>query len=212
MENSLDTMLTKNAITIIEGTAIPKSAENQNTDDIVPARFLKEITFKNMGQYAYCDERFKDGSLVYDHPFNDTKYTGGSILLAGKNYGCGSSREHAPQALLRYGINAIIAPSFAEIFAGNCASIGIVGITISEEELASMIANVKTEPSSKFIISLKDKVVKYNNKTSAFEMPEGRRQAFIDGTWDALNILTLNEKGILNTEKSLPYIGIGTID
>ena len=208
MTDSLDKTLAKNAITLIEGTAIPKPAENQNTDDIVPARFLKEITFKNMGKYAYYDERYKEGAEVLDHQFNDPKYAGAKILLAGKNYGCGSSREHAPQALLRYGIKAIVAPSFAEIFAGNCASIGIVGVTLPEKELTTIVEKVLANPSAQIMISLDDKVVRYQGAAVPFEMPEGRRQAFLEGTWDALNVLTLDENGISRVENSLPYIGV----
>ena len=111
-------IIPENQIIEVNGRGIPKPANDQNTDDIIPARYLKEITFANMGEYAYFDERFKDGNPVEDHPFNDSKYQGATILIGGANYGCGSSREHAPQALHRYGVNAIVAPSFAEIFAG----------------------------------------------------------------------------------------------
>src|SRR3989344_8528507 len=118
------------AIEKIVGKAIPKPSNDQNTDDIVPARYLKEITFAKMGNYAYFDERFKDGKEVKEHVFNQPAHKGAKVLIAGANYGCGSSREHAPQALKRFGIDAIIAESFAEIFAGNCASLGIVGVTV----------------------------------------------------------------------------------
>ena len=109
-----DVKIEENIILEIKGKAIPKTTNDQNTDDIIPARFMKEITFANMGKYAYYDERYKDGEEIAEHPLN--KYQGGTILIGGANYGCGSSREHAPQALHRYGIKAVIAESFAEIF------------------------------------------------------------------------------------------------
>ncbi len=203
-------IILEKVIKIIEGTAIPKPANDQNTDDIVPARYLKEITFANMGEYAYHDERFKDGITVQDHPFNDTKYQGGNILIAGANYGCGSSREHAPQALMRYGIKGIIAESFAEIFAGNCASLGIVGVTAPSENISDLVELVQEFPEAKFKIDLNNKSVLYKYDTAEidffFEIPEGRRQSFLNGTWDAMAVLQRDEEGIKRVEEKLPYL------
>lgn len=199
-------MIKENIIDKVVGRAIPKPANDQNTDDIIPARFMKEITFANMGKYAYYDERNKDGKEVLTHPFNDPLFRGGNILVAGANYGCGSSREHAPQALYRYGIRAIIAESFAEIFAGNCASLGIVGVTISSSEIVSLIEFIKKNPNTQVIVDLKDKKVKYAGKEVPLEIIEGRRQAFLNGTWDALTILQQNKAGIKSVEEKLAYL------
>lgn len=190
----------------ITGKAIPKPANDQNTDDIVPARYLKEITFKNMGDYVYFDERFKDGQPVREHPFNNKKYQGATMLIVGANYGCGSSREHAPQALYRYGIKAIIAESFAEIFAGNCVNLGIVGVTISAKALTELTNYIKENPSTELNIDLNEKVIRYSEYTVKFVLPEGRRQSFLNGTWDALAILQQNEQGIKEIEKKLDYL------
>ena len=194
----------ENIIKQIKGIGIPKTGNDQNTDDIIPARFMKEITFANMGKYAYNDERYKDGEEVPEHPLN--KYKGGTILIGGSNYGCGSSREHAPQALFRYGIKAIIAESFAEIFAGNCASLGVVGVMISKEEIANLANAVKENPSLEITIDLETKLVKYSDKEVPLELLEGRRQAFLNGTWDALTILQQDKAGIEKIENELAYL------
>jgi len=195
----------KSIIEAVSGTIFPKPANDQNTDDIIPARYMKEITFCSMGKYVYYDERFKFGAEVKEHPFNNPAYKNGSILVAGANYGCGSSREHAPQALFRFGVRAIIAESFAEIFAGNCASLGIVGVIVPANEIAALIEQAKKNPAAIVIIDLKEKKVKYAGKEIPFMMVEGRRQAFLNGTWDALTILQ-NEEKINRTEQKLEYL------
>jgi 3-isopropylmalate/(R)-2-methylmalate dehydratase small subunit len=198
--------INENIIEKVSGRAIPKPKNDQNTDDIIPARFMKEITFANMGKYVYYDERFKDGKEVLEHPFNDLRFRGGPILVAGANYGCGSSREHAPQALYRYGIRGIIAESFAEIFAGNCASLGIIGVTLPQKEISILIECIVQNPKIEVTINLKEKKVKYNGKEVPCELLEGRRQAFLNGTWDALTILKQNKEGIRAVEKKLEYL------
>lgn len=196
----------KTEIKNIKGAVIPKTTDDQNTDDILPARFLIEITFKNMGDYVYNDERFKGDKKVEGHPFNDPKYKDGTILLAGANFGCGSSREHAPQELYRYGIKAIIAESFAEIFAGNCTSLGVVGLTIPKEKIEKLEKAVKENPETKINIDLENKILKYDDQEIDFEIPEGRRQAFINGTWDAMVVLQNNKDGIEKTSDAIEYL------
>lgn len=193
-------------IIVIEGRAIPKTANDQNTDDIIPARYLKEITFKNMGEYAYYDERFIDGKEVSDHPLNHNKYKGANVLIAGANYGCGSSREHAPQALKRFGIDAIIAESFAEIFAGNCASLGVVGVIVSKDALNKLSVFIDKNPNTEVKIDLESKLIQYDGEEIRCEIPEGRRQAFINGTWDAMAVLQKDSKGIEKTVSDIDYL------
>ena len=159
-----------------------------------------------MGDFVYFDERYRNGEPVEDHPFNDSRYQGATILVSGSNYGCGSSREHAPQALQRFGINAIIAPSFAEIFAGNCASLGVVGVTISLQDAMELADIVKKEPSTEIVIDLADKVIRFNDQSVALDIPEGRRQAFLNGTWDAMTVLQQNEEGMEKVVQKLDYL------
>jgi len=200
----VDVKIEENIISSVVGKAIPKTTNDQNTDDIIPARFMKEITFANMGNYAYYDERYKDGKEIPEHPLN--KYKGVNILIGGANYGCGSSREHAPQALSRYGIKAIIAESFAEIFAGNCASLGVVGVTIARKEIDALAEVVKQNPEIELKIDLENKKVSYSGKEVPIELLEGRRQSFLKGTWDALTILQQNQDGIKKIEDNLAYL------
>lgn len=190
----------------VKGRAIPKPENDQNTDDILPARFLKEITFKNMGKYVYFDERFKDEEIIDAHPFNNSIYQGGNLLIGGKNYGTGSSRQHAVEGLKRYGIDLIIAESFAEIFAGNCEILGVPTVTVSAEKISELINYVENNPSTEFEVDLKEKVIRYDEKIVYFNMPKERRQAFLTGTWDSLILLQQNEEDIKRVEEELPYL------
>lgn len=190
----------------IKGKVIVKTENDQNTDDIVPARFLKEITFEKMGDYVYIDERIKGGRKIEDHPFNRPEAKEAKILIAGANYGCGSSREHAPQALHRFGINAIIAESFAEIFAGNCVSLGIVCVTIFPEAISNLIDYVENNPEEELEVDLESEMINWREYHHHFEIPEGKRQAFLSGTWDAMAILQQNQEGIKKIEEELSYL------
>ena len=123
------------AITAVQGTAIPLPGNDIDTDRIIPARYLRSVTFEGLGSEVFKDERFNDDGSAKAHPFNDDKYSGATLLIVGRNFGCGSSREHAPQAIMRFGIKAIIGESFAEIFAGNCTSLGIPVCTADEQTI-----------------------------------------------------------------------------
>lgn len=200
----MDIEITEKKIEYVRGSAIPKPEPDQDTDAIVPARFLKEITFGEMGTYVYFDERARHGD---QHPFNDPRYKGATILVAGENYGCGSSREHAPQALKRFGINAIIAESFAEIFASNCESLGVLGVIVSKEDIAKLTKKIKSKPKEIFIIDLIKKLVLYGrNKELSLELPEGRRQSFLNGTWDAMAVLQQTPQETERTKQGLKYL------
>jgi 3-isopropylmalate/(R)-2-methylmalate dehydratase small subunit len=121
------------AVRRVAGTGLPLPGDDVDTDQIVPARFLKEVTFDEMGEYVFYDERRDDEGDLGDHPFDRPAYQGARILVVGENFGCGSSREHAPQALLRWGIRGIVGVSFAEIFADNCSSLGVPTVTADRE-------------------------------------------------------------------------------
>ena len=198
-------------IRYVEGTAIPKPADNQNTDMIAPARFLKEITFKNMGLYAFFDERYhlEDGVIwpVAEHPFNNPNYKGGNILIAGKDFGSGSSREHAPQALKRHGIRAIIAESYAGIFDGNCASIGIVAVS-APGYAKNLAKEVIGNPKLGIGIDLGDQAITItsegNNRAIDLEINEEQRQAFLNGNWDEMALLAKNKDKVAERLAQLP--------
>lgn len=123
----------------VQGTAIAVPGNDIDTDRIIPARFLKVVSFEGIGEFAFQDVRMDENGTVTDHPFNNPVYREASILLVNKNFGCGSSREHAPQALTRWGIKAIIGESFAEIFAGNCNVLGVPAVTVSESRQQTVL-------------------------------------------------------------------------
>ena len=172
---------------------------------------MKEPTFARMGEYVYHGERLRDGQPVIEHPFNNPRYAGGSILIVGANYGTGSSREHAPQGLYRFGIRGIIAESYADIFDGNCATIGIAAVKVGKEDLEKFVRQAEIEPGTEFVINLITKSVWYQQKDRGgigvpFDIPEGTRQALITGSWDALSVLQGNEDKIREIEKRLSYL------
>ncbi|MGA1861891.1 3-isopropylmalate dehydratase small subunit [Deferribacter thermophilus] len=189
----------------VEGRIVPVLGDDIDTDRIIPARYLKCVTFDGLGEFAFYDERFdKDGKSL-GHPFDDEKFKGANILLTGKNFGCGSSREHAPQALKRAGIDAIIAESFAEIFLGNATTLGIVCITVEKDIINEISEIIINKPLTNVLINLENKTLKVGEKTYPFEIKETNRQAFLTATYDSLLELIKNIPKIKELEKKLPY-------
>jgi len=190
----------------INGTAVPIRGDEIDTDRIVPARFLKEITFEKMGEYLFFDSRFSSSNEKLDHPLNDPKYKGATILIVGKNFGCGSSREHAPQSIVRYGIWAIIGESFAEIFSGNCKALGLPTVTVSPEDISKLFKVTESKPSTEYTIDLVRKTIRFNSTTLPLDMPEARRKALLEGIWSSTNMLKANSHLVRETAGRLPYI------
>jgi 3-isopropylmalate/(R)-2-methylmalate dehydratase small subunit len=194
-----------NPIEIINGKLIKLLVDNIDTDRIIPARFMKTITFENLGEFCFHDERFDTNGLKKDHPFNNIVNGNDYILLTGKNFGCGSSREHAPQSLKRAGVKAIIAESFAEIFFGNATTIGLPCIELSSSDI-ELINNITLDnPQTECIINLAKRTVNINNKTFLFDIPEDARTSFLNGTYDSLNVLVKNIDLIKDFERKIPY-------
>ncbi len=146
----MTTELKRNQVT---GTGIPVSGNDIDTDRIIPARFMKCVTFEGLEQYVFYDVRFDAEGQPKAHPYNEARYQGGSVLIVNKNFGCGSSREHAPQALMRFGMRVVIGESFAEIFAGNCTALGIPAVTASAEDITALMETVDqaSRPLSRWI-------------------------------------------------------------
>ncbi len=192
--------------TSIKGRAIPVPGDDIDTDRIIPARYLKCVTFEALGQYAFFDERFDEDGGQKPHPLNEERFKGGKILLANRNFGCGSSREHAPQSLMRMGIDAIIGESFAEIFAGNCTALGVPALKLSTQEIGFLMTLVESDPTTEIDIDLKTRTVTAGGKSFALDMPESYRQSLIAGTWDTTATLLLNVDLIEQTAAALPYI------
>ena len=193
-------------ITEITGKGIALRGNDIDTDRIIPARFLKEITFENMGNYLFYDERFDEKKNMKIHPFNDKKYRDASILIVNKNFGCGSSREHAPQSLMRHGITAIIGESFADIFAGNCKIIGLPVFTAGEDEIKSLMELAGKSPDENISLSIIDKTALFGKSKVSLEMDGSARDSFLSGTWDPTSLLLDSKEKIKRTMEKLPYI------
>ncbi len=195
-------------IASITGRPIPIRGNDIDTDRIIPARFMKAITFDGLGQWAFYDARFNaDGSLK-GHVLDDPRFQakGDRVALVNKNFGCGSSREHAPQAMLRWGIKAIVGESFADIFFGNCVALGIPCVTASETDVTRLMERVEADPHHDMRVDVDALRVSYGDLEIAVEMPAGARRQLLEGSWDATRILLQAEADIRATAGRLPYL------
>lgn len=190
----------------IEGRAIPVRGNDIDTDRIIPARFLRCVTFEGLGEQVFKDERYDDNGSPKEHPFNEQKYQGAAILIANRNFGCGSSREHAPQAIMRFGVKAIIGESFAEIFAGNCTSLGIPVFTAEESIIQKLQNQVEAHPKTQFNLEVEAGSVTFNDETIKLDMSGSARTALLKGTWDTLDELLQNKETTHRVYQQLPYI------
>lgn len=193
----------------IQGRAIPVRGNDIDTDRIIPARYLRSVTFEGLGEEVFKDERFNDDGSAKPHPFNEERYQGATILIVGRNFGCGSSREHAPQAIMRFGIKAIVGESFGEIFAGNCTSLGIPVCTAEESSLGELQKLVEEDPQLKFLLDLEAKQISFADRTIAVEMNPSARTALLGGTWNTLDELLQNEAAIEAVHQKLPSFELG---
>ena len=160
----------------VSGTGIPIRGNDIDTDQVIPARFMKVVTFDGLGQFAFFDQRFDDDDNEKDHPMNEARYRDASIMAVNANFGCGSSREHAPQALMRWGIDALIGESFAEIFAGNCLALGIPTVTADHETVIALQDWIDANPDGDIDIDVADEVVRYGDEEVAVTV-DGRPAA-----------------------------------
>src|SRR5262247_2922895 len=193
-------------ITLVSGTAVAVRGNDIDTDRIIPARYLKEATFARMGEYPFFDERFHASGEKKEHPFNHPRHQNASILFVNKNFGCGSSREHAPQALYRFGIQAIVGESFAAIFAGNCTIMGVPTVTVSAKEMEQLMKSVEDNPRTEYTVDLESKTLSYGNHKIAIDLPETYRNALTTGSWDSTGMLRANLAQVKKTASKLPYM------
>ncbi len=186
----------------VEGTGCVVRGDDIDTDRIIPARFMKDLTFDDMGQHAFEDAR---KAAKGQHPLDDERFTHASILVVGQNFGCGSSREHAPQALMRFGFNAFVGGSFAEIFAGNCTSLGLPCVTLGEVDLAKLMDAVELDPTQNLRIDLDARSLTSRAGEMSISIPDGVRHQLLAGDWDAMRILLDAGDDIEKTASALPY-------
>lgn len=187
----------------ISGKAIAVEGNDIDTDRIIPARFLRCVTFDGLGEHAFEDDRAQTNG---QHPFDQPQYQGANILVVNNNFGCGSSREHAPQALAKWGIKAIVGQSYAEIFFGNCVAIGVPCVVASPEEIQKLQTLIKANPDASFSVDLESMSVQADNLSIPVEMNEGSRQSFLEGTWDNCGQLVSNAEQVKVTATKLPYV------
>ena len=186
----------------VVGRGIPVPGNDIDTDRIIPARFLKAVTFEGLGEHAFEDARKQEP----EHPFNQAVYQGAGVLVVGQNFGCGSSREHAPQSLMRWGIRAIVGGSFGEIFFGNCTTLGIPCLVADMADIEWLQKAVGRAPKDAVTVDVDQQQVRFGDRTIAARMPDGPRNQLVAGTWDSTAVLLEAGNSIEATAKKLPYV------
>jgi len=189
----------------VEGRGCVVRGDDVDTDRIIPARFMKEVTFDTMGEHAFEDARL---AAKGEHPLDQERFHGSSILIVGQNFGCGSSREHAPQSLMRFGFNGFIGGSFAEIFFGNCTALGLPCVTLSDADLASVMDSVELDPAQSIEIDVRTSKVRSRAGELEAGIPAGTRQMLLEGSWDATRVLLDAGDLIEHTAAALPYVDL----
>ena len=191
---------------IISGTAVVLRGDDIDTDRIMPARFLRAVSFDGLEAHVFEDDRLADAAAGGCHPFDAAQNRGAGVLLVNRNFGCGSSREHAPQALARWGLKAIVGESFAEIFFGNATALGIPCVSVRPGDLRALMAAVEAGPGAAVTVDLAALTVRAAGVTVPCAMPAPARSAFLAGTWDAAALLTAEFDAVRATAARLPYL------
>ncbi|HKY19939.1 MAG TPA: 3-isopropylmalate dehydratase small subunit [Vicinamibacterales bacterium] len=193
-------------IDTIAGRAVPLRGHDIDTDRIIPARFLKSVSFDGLETHAFEDDRKQLEERGQVHSFWNPRYRGARILIVNGNFGCGSSREHAPQALQRWGIRAIIGESFSEIFFGNSVALGMPCFTVSAQDAETLQTAVEADPKAELTLSVSAQTVALDGKKYDALIPAGAREAFTAGTWDATGLLLDDFDQVSKIANSLPYV------
>src|SRR5689334_20980783 len=190
----------------ISGRTIPLRRHDIDTDRIIPARFLKSVSFEGLEAHAFEDDRKQLEERGHLHPFWNPRYQGASILLVNGNFGCGSSREHAPQALQRWGIRAVVGESFSEIFFGNAVVLGMPCLTVSASDAEALLSGVEADPQAELTVSVADQTVTLGGARYHAAVPAGAREALTTGSWDATGALLDHFEQVRTVAQQLPYI------
>jgi 3-isopropylmalate/(R)-2-methylmalate dehydratase small subunit len=190
----------------IAGRALPLRGDNIDTDRIIPARFLRAITFEGLERHLFEDDRKQIEAGGGRHPTADPRYAGASILLVNANFGCGSSREHAPQAIRRSGIRAVVGESFSEIFFGNSVALGMPCVTGDGATLSALMQLVEQDPAIEVAVDLDRMRVSTADSSYPIELPPGARESFLEGTWDATGLLLDRFEDVEAVARRLPYV------
>ena len=189
----------------VEGTALPLTGDDVDTDRIIPARYLRAVSFEGMEQHVFEDDR-----KTTAHPFDDPRFAGARIMIVHRNFGCGSSREHAPQALYRWGIRAIIGESFSDIFFGNAALMGLPCVTAARADLDELMALVERDPARRVLVSLEMLDCVSDGFKCPVSIPTNTREAFVSGAWDTTGMLLDRYDEVRRVASHLPYLAAFT--
>ncbi len=193
-------------ITSVSGSAVCVPGDDIDTDRIIPARYMKCVTFDGLGEFLFYDVRFTEAGEKKSHPLNDPSFSAATILISGNNFGCGSSREHAPQAIYRYGFRAVIAEGFAEIFFGNSTTLGMPCVTASREDLRSIRELVEVNPATLVSIDLEKLTIFAGEESFPCAMRPSARQGLLEGRWDPIADLLENAPKVDTVASVLPYM------
>jgi 3-isopropylmalate/(R)-2-methylmalate dehydratase small subunit len=193
-------------ITSVTGRAVSVPGNDIDTDRIIPARFMKCVTFDGLGEFLFNDVRRQLDGTEKPHPLNEARFKQATILLSGANFGCGSSREHAPQAIAKYGFKAVIAENFAEIFFGNSTTLGMPCVTAAREDIAKIAAAVEQDPSTEVVIDLVKLEARFAGQSVKIAQRESARDALVNGRWDAIGELLDGRDAVKVTAAKLPYL------
>lgn len=190
----------------IEGTALPLPGDDVDTDRIIPARFLVSVSFEGLEKHVFEDDRKARLGTASPHPFDDPRYAGASILVVNRNFGCGSSREHAPQALRRWGIAAVVGESFSGIFFGNALALGLPCVTAAPEAVRELQERAVHEPRQRLVLDLAVRVLRAGAKSYEVALPDSAREAFLSGRWDPIGLLLDRYEEVEAVARKLPYV------
>jgi 3-isopropylmalate/(R)-2-methylmalate dehydratase small subunit len=193
-------------ISQVSGRAVPVRGNDIDTDRIIPARYLRCVTFDGLGAHAFEDDRAQLKAQGKTHPFDDSRFAGARVLIANANFGCGSSREHAPQAIFKWGVQAIVAVSYSEIFHGNCVAMGLPAVRVALADSEAIQAAVEADPTLAVTVDLEAMQVRYGTKACACQLGDGPRKQFLTGQWDALGELVDGLPHVRQTAAKLPYL------
>ena len=190
------------AVRDVSGRGLPLRGNDIDTDRIMPARFLRAVSFEGLERHLFVDDRAADPR----HPFNDPRYTGASVLVVNANFGCGSSREHAPQGIARAGITAVVGESFSEIFRGNAAVIGLPCVTVDHASADELQTLIEAAPDTIIRVDLVAGTVSAGSRQFAAAMPAAMRDAFVSGQWNPTAMLLDRFEEVRAVADRLPYL------
>jgi 3-isopropylmalate/(R)-2-methylmalate dehydratase small subunit len=195
-------------ITQVTGRGVYVPGDDIDTDRIIPARFMKCVTFDGLGEFAFADAKVAEKAAGRVHPLDDARFNGATVLISGSNFGCGSSREHAPQALYRYGFRAIIAESFAEIFFGNSTTLGIPCVKMSKQDIEDLAALIEKTPTAQITLDLTESKVTVDDVdfSAEFSIPGHAREPLMNGRWDSIADLVDGLEDVKARVAAIPYL------